>query len=152
MSAWISAVFAGLAVAVAAWTWYTQWRDRVTTERRARVTVSFHWLAARAKVQVSGGRTLEAGYHIVLANDGPAPARDVQLKLFDSSGQSLELLDLGPKELPLALLDVDGRYPIPWLYEPFSRHARRFVANLSWDDAAGHHERTVPLRRGQLPS
>jgi hypothetical protein len=22
---------------------------------------------------------------------------------------------------------------------------------LSWDDLAGHHERRVPLRRGQLP-
>lgn len=136
---------------VAVWTWYAQWRDRVAAGRRARVTVSFHWLPVRAKVRVGDGTTLEAGYHLVLANLGPAPAHDVALRLWDSSKRELKLLDLEPDELPLVLLDVDGRYPIPWLYEPFSRHARRFTATVSWRDAAGHHERAVPLRRGQLP-
>ncbi len=152
MSAWVSAVFAGLAVVVAIWTWYAQRRERTAAERRARVTVSFHWLPVRAKVQVRDGRTLEAGYHIVLVNRGPAPARDVNLRLSNSAGQELELLDVAPDEMPLAVLDVDGRYPIPWLYEPFSRHSRRFVATLSWTDSEGRHERMVPLRRGQVPS
>lgn len=151
MSGWVTAVFAGLAVVVSGWTWYVQWRDHLMAQRRARVTVAFHWLPVRAKVPVKDGHTLEAGYHIVLANHGPAPARDVVLELRDSVGRDLELLDLGADEMPLAVLDIDGRYPIPWLYEPFTRHARRFTAKVSWNDAAGHHERTVPLRRGQLP-
>lgn len=152
MSDGVSAAIATLALLFSVVTWYVQRRYRTRTERQARVTVSFHWLTELATVVIPGRQPLQAGYHLVVANAGPAAARNVDLAVVDASGQRLVLLDLGPDELPLAVLDADGRYPIPWLYEPFVRHARRFTATISWDDDTGkRQERTVPLRRGQLP-
>lgn len=92
-----------------------------------------------------------AGYHLVVTNQGPAAARNVDVKVTDSDGRPLKLLDLGPDEFPLRVLDTNGRYPIPWIYEPFRRHERRFEATVSWTDGAGPHQRRIPLRRGQLP-
>ncbi len=151
MSDWLSAIFAGLAVLVAGGTWYAQRRYQSAAERRADVTVRFHWLTALATVVVPGREPLQAGYHLVLENRGPASAHQVDLEVRDAGGRQLTLLDLAPDEFPLPTFDAGGRYPIPWLYEPFTRHARRFVVTVRWDDGAGHHERELPLRRGQLP-
>jgi hypothetical protein len=148
---WIGVLIAGLAFALSAATWFLQYRRQVLAERRADVTVSFHWLTNMARVEISGRAPLTAGYHLVLSNRGPAAARSVSLTLKDSGGRMLTLLDLERDELPLPVLDANGRYPIPFLYEPFTRHARRFEASLTWTDGDGRHERVVPLRRGQLP-
>jgi hypothetical protein len=152
MSDWIGVVIGGLALLLSGYTWVAQRRKQLLADRRADLTVSLHWLSVRAKVVVAGKGTYEAGYHAVLRNRGPASARDVDVKFADSAGRSLTLLDLAPGELPLSVLDVGGRYPIPWIYEPFTRHQRRFEAVLSWTDDGGRHERTIPLRRGQLPA
>ncbi len=98
-----------------------------------------------------GREPLRAGYHLVLTNRGPAAAHEVDIHVRDSFGQKLILLDVGKDEFPLEILDADSQYPIPWLYEPFTRHARQFSATVRWTDGEGRHERTVPLRRGQVP-
>jgi hypothetical protein len=98
-------------------------------ERKADVTVSFHWLTAMATVVLPGREPLRAAYHLVLANRGPASARQVDLKVSDPSGRPLSLLDVAPGEFPLEVLDDGSRYPIPWLFEPFTPHARRFRSN-----------------------
>ena len=145
-------MIAGLALVFSLATWLVQHRQRRSAERRADVTVFFHWLTSMARVVARDGRNLSAGYHLVLKNNGPAAARDVSITVRDTQGQVLRLVDVDPGELPLAVLDVNGRYPIPFLYEPFTRHARRFEASVSWTDDDGHHERVIPLRRGQLPT
>ncbi|CUR54368.1 hypothetical protein [Nocardioides sp.] len=151
MSDWVGVVIGGLALGLSGYTWIVQHRRQVLADRAADVTVAFHWLRVRAHVTIPGRGEFQAGYHLVLTNRGPAAARNVDVRLSDSDGHPLTLLDLVPGELPLAVLDADGRYPIPWIYEPFSRHARRFEAIVSWTDDAGPHQRRVPLRRGQLP-
>ena len=152
VSEWIGVFIASLALALSAGTWFAQYRRQAMAERRADVTVFFHWLTEHAKVDLQRGEQLAAGYHLVLVNRGPATARSVSVSLTDAQDQALTLLDVGQDELPLPVLDPGVRYPIPWLYEPFQRHARRFEATLRWTDGDGEHERTVPLRRGQLPS
>ena len=151
MSDWLGVLIAGLAFALSGTTWFTQHRRQVLAERRADVTVSFHWLTSKAQVTLPGRDPLTAGYHLVLANRGPAAARSLSLELRDSTSHELTLLDLEPDELPLRVLDANSQYPIPFLYEPFTRHARRFEATLTWTDGQGGHERVIPLRRGQLP-
>jgi hypothetical protein len=151
MSSWLSTVFAGLAVVVAAGTWIAQRRYQSRAERRADITVTFHWLTARATVAIPGRDPLHAGYHLVVQNRGPAAASDVHLTVQDAAGTRLQLLDVAFDEFPLPRLDAGARYPIPWLYEPFTRHARRFVVSLSWEDGTGSQQRVLPLRRGQLP-
>ena len=151
VSDWLGVFIAGLAFALSGATWFMQYRRQVQTELRADVTVSFHWLTNMAQVELPGREPLSAGYHLVLANRGPAAAHSLSVELKDSRGRELTLLDVEPSELPLRVLDANGRYPIPFLYEPFTRHARRFEAKLNWTDGNGDHESVVPLRRGQLP-
>jgi hypothetical protein len=151
MSNWLSTVFAGLAVLVSAGTWFAQRRYQTAAERRADVTVSFHWLTARATVAIPGREPLKAGYHLVIENRGPAMATSVDLVVRNPDGVTLTLLDVAKGEFPLPRLDSGVRYPIPWLYEPFTRHARRFLVTVSWSDKAGSHRRELPLRRGQVP-
>lgn len=152
MSDWISVAIGGLALVLSGYTWFVSHRRQVRAGRRADVTVAFHWLPVRAHVRVPGRGDYLAGYHLVFRNRGPAAAYDIDVHLTDSEGRSLTLLDVSPDELPLSVLDTDGQYPIPWIYEPFTQHARRFEALLSWRDDAGHQQRRVPLRRGQLPT
>jgi hypothetical protein len=151
VSDWLGVIIAGLALALSITTWALQYRRSATAERRADVTVFFHWLTSMARVEIPGHESVSAGYHLVISNRGPATAREVSLTLRDAQARTLELLDLHPDELPLSVLDVSGRYPIPFVYEPFSRHARRFEATLTWTDARGPQSRIVPLRRGQVP-
>lgn len=151
MSKVLSPLFAGLAVAVSIYTWHVQRSAERAANKRAHVTVYFHWLTARATVRLPDNSQVQARYHLVIHNRGPATAREVNVEVFDRDGQKLRLLDLSKGELPLGLLDAGIRYPIPWIVEPFERHARRFRARLSWVDDEGPHERSIPLRRGQLP-
>ena len=131
--------------------WFAQHRRQVALERLADISVYFHWLSSMARVEIPGGEHVSAGYHLVLLNRGPAAAERVALILKDAQGRTLKLLDLHPDELPLSVLDVNGSYPIPFVYEPVSRHARRFEVTLTWTDGHGQHKRIVPLRRGQVP-
>src|SRR4051812_37528215 len=147
----MSIAIAGAALAVSAMSAIWQYVYRRGHDRRAHVGVSFHWLSDHAKVVLPGREPIAAGYHLVLTNRGPAAARNVDVLVRDADDIKLTLLDLQPEELPLSVLDAGGRYPIPWVIEPFTRHARRFSAALSWDDDDGHQHRVVPLRRGQLP-
>ncbi len=151
MSDWIGIIIAGLALALSIFTWLVQYRRQLAVERRAEVTVFFHWLSSKALVEEPQHGPISVGYHIVLQNRGPAAAWEVLLTIRDARRRTLTLIDLQPNELPLSVLDVNASYPIPFAYEPFLRHARRFEATLSWTDGDGPHERTVPLRRGQLP-
>ncbi|MDQ2849754.1 MAG: hypothetical protein M3Y49_03300 [Actinomycetota bacterium] len=145
-------MISGLALSLSGYTWLAQHRRQVLAERQADVSVAFHWLSTRAHVTIPGHGDFDAGYHLVLTNKGPAAARDLDVQLTDSDDHPLKLLDLVPGELPLVILDNDGRYPIPWIYEPFSRHARRFEAMVSWTDNAGCHgsprDQTFCLFRG----
>src|SRR4051794_6811248 len=128
MSEWIGVLIAALAFALSGATWLLQYRRQVLADRRADVTVFFHWLTEHAQVDLPGRESLAAGYHLVLSNRGQAAAKSVKLTVRDAAGQTLTLLDVEPGELPLSDLDPHVRYPIPWLYEPFQRHARRFQA------------------------
>ena len=151
MGDWLSTLFAGLAVFVSVGTWFAQRRYQSAAERRADVTVSFHWLTARATVVVPGRDPLHAGYHLVLENRGPALATNVNLVVRNVNGVKLKLIDVDAGEFPIPRLEASVRYPIPWLYEPFTRHARRFLITVSWNDRTGSHTRELPLRRGQVP-
>lgn len=152
MSDWIGIIIAGLALGLSIFTWTVQHRRQAALERRADVSVYFHWLSSRARVAIPGREDVLAGYHLVLVNRGPAAAEQVSLTIEDTDGRPLKLLDLYPNELPLTVLDVNGRYPIPFVYEPFTPGARRFQVALTWSDGDGPHTRIVPLRRGELPS
>lgn len=152
MSDWIGIIIAGLALGVSIFTWAVQNRRQAVRERRADVSVYFHWLSSRARVAIPGREDVLAGYHLVLVNRGPAAAERVSLTIKDAEDRSLKLLDLHPDELPLSVLDVNGIYPIPFVYEPFTPGARRFEVALTWSDGDGPHTRVVPLRRGQLPN
>lgn len=152
MSDWASVVIAGLALLLSVVSLAIQGYRQWIRGRRADVVVYFHWLPARAKVQVPGVGEVLAGYHLVLENRGPATARAVGVELRDGAGQVLSLVDLEQDELPLSLLDSGARYPIPFTYQPFTPQSRRFEATISWTDGRGSHDRVVPLRRGHLPS
>jgi hypothetical protein len=145
----LSTLFAGFAVLISLGTWLQQHLYRKAAEKRANVTVRFHWLTVQATVTPPGREPLRAGYHLVLTNRGPATAREVDLEVKDAAGNTLTLLDLQDGELPLPVLDAGAEYPIPWLYEPFTRHQRRFSATVRWTDDAEGGSRYVPLRRGQ---
>ena len=132
-------------------TWFAQRQYQSAAQRRADVAVSFHWLTARAKVVIPGREPLCAGYHLILDNRGPALATDVNLVVQDADGTQLTLLDIAPSEFPLSRLDAGVRYSIPWLYEPFTPHARRFIFTVTWNDEAGPQEWELRLRRGQVP-
>jgi hypothetical protein len=150
-SDWLSPLIAGASLVLSAAAVVWQYRYRRDHDRRADVTVAFHWLTSSAAVVLPGREPIYAGYHLVIANRGPAVARNVGLAVEEPGGTALKLLDIADDELPLAILDAGSRYPIPWVVEPFTRHARRFTARLTRDDADGHQKRVVPLRRGQLP-
>lgn len=152
MSDWVGIIIAGLALGLSIFTWAAQNRRLAALERRADVSVYFHWLSSRARVAIPGREDILVGYHLVVVNRGPAAAELVSLTIKDAEGRSLKLLGLDPNELPLSVLDVNGRYPIPFAYEPFTPAARRFEVSLTWSDGDGPHTRVVPLRRGQLPS
>lgn len=152
MSEWLGITIAGLALGVSIVTLVVQHLRQAALERRAEVSVYFHWLSSMARVAIPGREDVSVGYHLVILNRGPAAAERVSLTIKDAEGRTLKLLDLHPNELPLSVLDVNGRYPIPFVYEPFTRHARRFEVTLTWSDGDGQHTRVIPLRRGQVPN
>lgn len=81
MSDWIGIIIAGLALAVSIFTWVAQNRRQAALERRADVSVYFHWLCSRARVAIPGREDVAAGYHLVLVNRGPAAAERVSLTI-----------------------------------------------------------------------
>lgn len=143
----VSVVTAGLA-------FYQRWRDG----RRAEVTAYFQWLDSLSRVPVGDEGFRQVGYHLVLWNRGPSAATCVAVKAcgLRSSGEQVpvRLAALLPGEMPLSILDVDGRYPIPWLLDDEAdlefHKSRRFDVELTWRDRRGRRKTTVPLRRGNV--
>ena len=101
-------------------------------------------------------RKIHVGYNLVIWNQGPANARDVQFEVRRPGGQAVRLVSVEDDELPLARIDRGGKYPIqfaPDLEEffDFNHHPmiRRFDVLLRWTDDNGQQHKLVPLRRGQ---
>lgn len=150
VNAWLGTVIALAALALSATTAYQQYRSRRRENRAAEVTAYFHRTERFARVKLPDGTVREAGYHLVLWNRGPAPATAVRVELAAADGSPVELADLGADEFPLARIDRDGRYPLPWLpVGDEHRGARRFAVRLRWQDDNGPQERLLPLRKGQ---
>jgi hypothetical protein len=153
VSDWISFTALLLSIITVLWTW----RIRVSAQKVADVSAYFHRLGTPATVQLGGGESVAARYHLVLYNRGPASARLVILEPFgvtpEGDLQQVTLIDVGAGEFPIAQLDRDVRYPIPWVLgkgdRPFFEQ-RRFVVKLSWSDGSGDHHRDVILRRGNV--
>ncbi|MGW4803515.1 hypothetical protein [Kitasatospora sp. NPDC004272] len=150
MNAWLGTVIALAALLLSAVTAYRQHRLRGRQERAAEVTAYFHRTAEFAKVKLPDETVREAGYHLVVWNRGPAPATAVRVELAAADGDPVQLADLAPDEFPLARIDRDGRYPLPWLpVGTVHRGERRFTVRLRWEDGNGPQERLLPLRKGQ---
>ncbi|MFJ3924419.1 hypothetical protein [Streptomyces sp. NPDC090022] len=151
MNAWIGTVIALAALVLSAITAYVQHRNRKREVLEAQVTAYFHRTSDFAKIKLPDGSIRQAGYHLVIWNHGPAPAERVGIVVKDTEGGGVvELADSPPEEFPIARLDKDGRYPVPWLpVASAHRGARRFTVHLSWHDGNGEQERLLPLRRGQ---
>jgi hypothetical protein len=156
VSDWLSTVIAGVALLVSVLTaagTYLQSRRRLRT---AELTAYFYWNQARARVDLPD-RRIYVGYNLVIWNQGPAPALNVDLEVRRPAGQIVRLASVEDGELPLARIDSAGKYPLqfaPDLDEFFEADnhpiVRRFDIRLRWTDGNGRHEKLVPLRRGQL--
>ncbi|TCC11188.1 hypothetical protein [Kribbella soli] len=127
-----------------------QHRRRVRENNAAQVAAYFFRLPEKAQVILNDGAVVWVGYHLVLWNRGPGPASAVSVTMKDEHGADLELQACPADEFPLAVLDVDGRYPIPWVVAPRLDGRRRATAHLEWKDGNGNQRRTVPLRRGHV--
>jgi hypothetical protein len=124
------------------------WWHRVRRERAADVTVYFHWLVAYSKVRLENGEDREAGYNLVVWNQGPSAARNVAITIYDPAGNKRTWLIA---EFPLERLDPGARYPIPWVLDDDSQGKyRRFKVDIIWRDGNGARKETLPLRRGQI--
>jgi hypothetical protein len=150
-SAIVSSVIALVALLVSGVTAYRTWRWRVIDRRAAGMTLYFHRNTVPAKALIDNGEMRLAGYHLVLWNRGPGAASDVMLEALHADGSRIQLLSTAPDEFPLARLDADARYPIPWILQDVSRqNERRFRCELSWNDGNGAHHVALPLRRGEV--
>ncbi|MFD3945477.1 hypothetical protein [Streptomyces sp. NPDC058579] len=150
MNAWIGTVIALCALVLSGITAYVQHRARKRETLGAEVTAYFHRTSDFAKIKLADGTVRQAGYHLVIWNQGPAPARAVHVQVKDVDGGVVELADSPADEFPLVRLDKGARYPVPWL--PMSdahRGSRRFAVHLRWTDGNGAQERMLPMRRGQ---
>lgn len=127
---------------------YLSWRWRVEDTRGAEVTIYFHRNTEKAQVVTPSGKTRLVGYNLVIWNRGPSVAKDIELSVFDESGNEIHLLDVADDEFPLDCLDPGTRYPIPWIISHAGTR-RRFRCSVTWWDDKGNHIRSLPLRRGQ---
>jgi hypothetical protein len=150
VNAWIGTVIALCALVLSAITAYVQHRARKRETLAAEVTAYFHRTSDFAKIKLPDGSVRQAGYHLVIWNQGPASAEHVHVTVRDVEGGAVELADSPSDEFPLMRLDRGTRYPVPWL--PVSdahRGTRRFAVHLRWQDGNGRQERVLPIRRGQ---
>ncbi|MBE1551855.1 hypothetical protein GGC64_005942 [Mycobacterium sp. OAS707] len=148
-----AALLVSLVTAAATW-----WMSRVKA-KRAHVSAEFHWLREYAYITLPSGEESRVGYHLVLTNDGPHCATNVNVKVYPggraSDWKELVLTDVTPDELPLSVLDSGGRYPIPWALGKDGmecRNMRRFEIELEWYDGHGKQTRRIPLRKGNFHS
>ncbi|GGM90631.1 hypothetical protein ACFFX1_37305 [Dactylosporangium sucinum] len=157
MSNWVSAVIAGLALAVATATFVAARLEKRQESRTARLTAYFHWNREKSRVDLPD-RKIHVGYNLVIWNQGPAMARDIRLEVRrPRDSKIINLASVDEDEFPLSIIDRDGRYPVqfaPELEEFFNSNehpiVRRFEVTLRWTDGRGEQERIVPLRRGQV--
>jgi hypothetical protein len=155
MSDWLSTGIAGIALLISALTAISAWLRIRRESRGANVTAYFHWNREKSRVDLPD-RKIHVGYNLVIWNQGPATALDVDLEVRRPSGEAVRLASLEEDELPLARIDRDGKYPVqfaPDLQEFLQSHerpiVRRFDILLRWTDGNGRHQKLVPLRRGQ---
>lgn len=147
----ISIVISAISMSVALGTFTRTWLRETRVTRRADVTAYLHRTSDFAKVRLPSGEERRAGYHLVLANRGPAAARDLRLSIANAHSHPVSLLDVANDEFPLEL-DAAAEYPIPLLLSDGSESSqRRYHIKLTWRDNSGDREHTIWLRRGQLP-
>lgn len=140
-----SLIVAVLAFVLSGYVAWVQLRER----RRANLTAYFHRTREYAQVRLADETIVKAGYHVVLWNQGPAVAHDIEAEFRDIHGRALTLLDSADGEFPLKRLDSAVRYPIPWVVTPRVEGMRRATAVLRWRDGSGSHSAEIPLRRGE---
>lgn len=145
----MTAVAAALSLFLSITVAVSQHRFQTRSNKTASVTAYFHRTKDWTHVTLNDGTEAKAGYHLVLWNQGPASAEDLELLVCDGRGTHLTLVDSPAEEFPLKRLDAGGRYPIPWIVEPRRPGIRRVIATLRWQDGRGPQERQIPLRRGE---
>jgi hypothetical protein len=127
-------------------------------ERAANVGADFYWLPHLAEILLPSGETVEVGYHLVLHNRGPHRASNVNVKFyrFDKASGRTEvvLAAIEPAELPLEVLDIGVKYPIPWALGETGtdfRKERRFDVEMEWSDGrCRRQKRRIALREGNI--
>lgn len=148
----IAVLALGVTVASVGWTIHRHGVER----RAADVGAYFYRLPAPAIVRGKDGLDQEARYQLVIVNRGPAPAEQLSVSIVgvDRAGsrRDVRLADVGADEFPIEHLDVQVRYPLPWLLEGAEKefyYLRRFVVELNWRDGRGLQRRNIALRRGE---
>lgn len=155
MSGWVSTGIAGIALLVAVLTALASWLRYRKESRTADLTAYFHFNREVSRVDLPEGR-IHVAYNLVIWNQGPATASNIDLEVRRPGGAALRLASLEDGEFPLALIDRDGKYPVQFApdlpeFLKTGNHpvVRRFDVLLRWSDGNGRHLKTVPLRRGQ---
>lgn len=155
VAAWFSNVIAGVALVVSVLTAVAALAARRRDQRTASLTAYFHWNQQLARTNPKDP-SVGAGYNLVIWNQGPASATDVELTVHTPEGELVELATVEQGEFPLRRIDNAGRYPVQ--FAPASaehcnsdeRIVRRFHVRLTWTDGNGRHRHELPLRRGQV--
>lgn len=156
MADWVNTIIAGAALAVSVVTAGISFLRNRRHSRTANVTAYFHWNQEKSRVDLPD-RTIKVGYNLVIWNQGPATARDLDIEVRrPNGGAPVRLASVEEGEFPLSRLDSGVRYPLqfapdmPEFYE-YSKYPtpRRFDLIIRWTDDNGRHERLIPLRRGK---
>jgi hypothetical protein len=148
----VSLVVSGASLCVAGVALVRTWHRERARERQANVTAYLHRTSQFAKVHLPDGEVRRAGYHLVIANTGAAPATGVIFSLYNARDDPVRLLDVGDDEFPLDI-DAGAEYPIPLLLNDGSESAhRRFRIDLEWHDPSRptRRLRSIRLRRASF--
>jgi hypothetical protein len=156
MTDWLSTTIAGIALLVSVLTAAAAFLQNRRRSRTADVTAYFFRNHVEARVDLPD-RAIHVRYNLVICNQGPATANNVELEVRrPGRDDAVSLASVEDGEFPLARIDRGGKYPVqfaPNIEEFFDnkRHplVRRFDVVLRWTDDNGPHEKLVPLRRGQ---
>jgi hypothetical protein len=155
MSDWITTTLAGIALVVSIWTAVVAHLRHRRESRTASLTAYFHWNREKSRVDLPDHR-IHVGYNLIVWNQGPATACNVQLEVGLPGAGPERLIGVDHDEFPLARIDRGGKYPVQFApdlpeFLDAERHpmVRRFDVLLRWTDGNGQQEKVVPLRRGQ---
>jgi hypothetical protein len=146
---------AGVALVVSIWTAFVAYLRRRRESRTANVTAYFRWTREKSRVDLPD-RKIHVGCNLIVWNQGPATALDVQLEVHRPKAAAVRLAGIDDDEFPLARIDSGSKYPVQFApdlpeFLDADNHAmiRRFDVVLRWVDGNGQQEKLVPLRRGQ---